>query len=219
MPASPPNHALRHLATAGNAAALFAVIVILANARTLFQPQPTRLFPQGLAIAQPDPKATRAILVIMDALRADSSEDAALMPNLNRLAARGIRGTARVKALIPSTVAGLRAIVEGTVVAPAEFVHDFHAARAPGGGILEAVRAAGTRSFVAGPSLWCDLYAPWIDECVVTESIAESDALLVEPAIAACADPRWHLVVVHLSAADTAAWSLGPKGTASPPIF
>lgn len=111
---------LVRIAAAGNAAALVLLAAVLANARLLFGPSPVR----------PDPpvrtaSSGRVLLVVIDDLREDSSRDPRMMPNLVRLARDGGRGAALVESWIPSTVAGIRTIAEGTVPAPASFLHDF----------------------------------------------------------------------------------------------
>ncbi len=144
------------------------------------------------------------LLVVVDALRDDSSLDPAVMPNLTRLARDGRRGTARVESWIPSTVAGIRSIVEGRVPPPASFLQDFGASRSHDGGIFAALQAAGRRSFAAGPRLWTDLYGPWLAGGSAEPAIGGDDGRLLRSGLDALAG-GYDLVVVHLSGPDNAA--------------
>ena len=132
---------LARIAAAGNAAALVLLVVVLANGRLLFGPSPAPAEPPVRQAA-----SGRVLLVVIDALREDASRDPRRMPRLVRLAREGGRGVARVESWIPSTVAGIRAIAEGTVPEPASFLHDFGTTRSESGGIF-----AGPRAFAAGP--------------------------------------------------------------------
>ena len=144
------------------------------------------------------------LLVVVDALRDDSSLDPAVMPNLTRLARDGRRGTARVESWIPSTVAGIRSIAEGRVPPPASFLQDFGAPRSHDGGIFAALQAAGRRSFAAGPRLWTDLYGPWLAGGSAEPAIGGDDGRLLRSGLDALAG-GYDLVVVHLSGPDDAA--------------
>lgn len=198
---------LRHIACAGNAVALLWLVVVLANAPALFFPAeaPPAPVQTQASPASENQRATRALFVIIDALRLDIATNVKLMPNLHRLASSGAQGVARVETLVPSTVAGVRALAEGVVLPPAAFVHDFRAQPAETGGLLQAIAQSGARTFVAGPELWTDLYRPWITEAATSGTIAHDDERLLEAALAACRDPHWQLVVVHLGKPDTAA--------------
>lgn len=202
------NTILRGIAVAGNAVAVLVLIIVLLNAGTLFQshgrgapapsPAPATELPTG-----------RLLFILLDGLRCDVAEDPAVMPHLQALAARGSRGEAWVEALIPSTIAGLRAEVEGIVAPPAGFVFDFASAAAPRGGFLELNRQQGGRSFVAAPWLWRDLYSGWIDQAEYAEVMHGEDQRLLGAGLAAAADPQWRVVVVHLSRPDVAAHLAG----------
>ena len=98
---------LRALSVAGNAAALVLLILVLARRDVLFGPgEPA---PPPSSIRQTSAPATRVLLVVIDGLRADRVDR---MPHLAALARTGGRGTARVESLVPSTVAGIRALAE-----------------------------------------------------------------------------------------------------------
>lgn len=190
------------IAAAGNAAALVLLVAVLANARLLFAPSPVRPDPPV-----PTASSGRVLLVVIDALREDSSRDPGVMPNLVRLARDGGRGVALVESWIPSTVAGIRTIAEGTVPAPASFLHDFGTTRSGSGGIFAAVRP----SFVAGPRLWADLYGPWLAGSETVETISGDDARVLAAGLAVLDRIRTGLVVIHLSETDDAAHLHGAR--------
>ena len=186
---------LRRTAAAGNTAAVALLAMVYAHGPALL----------GRAETSPAPalgdSQGRILLVVIDALREDRSRDPRLMPNLNGLEGRGV---ARVESWIPSTVAGIRTIVEGTVPPPASFLEDFGASRSHHGGIFAAAKSAGQRTFAAGPRLWEDLYGPWLDGAFSITTVSADDERVLQEGIAALRRD-YGLVVVHLSAADDAA--------------
>jgi len=200
---------LHALAAAGNSVALLLLILALAlgprlsGDRAGFQPPPSP--PSGPARAQ------RVLLVVIDGLRADHAFDATLMPQLAGLAHRGSTGTALVESLIPSTIAGIRTLAEGEVPPPASFLQDFGASPAPSGGIFAAARAAGLRTFAAGPRLWADLYGSWLDGSLAVRTVSGEDHRVLAAGAAALAGGRYGLVVVHLSEPDDAAHLHGAR--------
>ena len=121
---------VRSIAAAGNAAALVLLILILANRTVLFETPspalprfagegvlpPTRTSPilQGTGGGSLSRGAGEGwgggpiLLIVIDGLRLDRSLDPHLMPNLVRLGREGSRAIARVEALIPSTISGIR---------------------------------------------------------------------------------------------------------------
>jgi hypothetical protein len=189
-------------ATAGNAAALVLLVAVLANARLLFGPSPVPAVPLAREAA-----SGRFLLVVIDALREDSSRDSRLMPNLVRLAGEGGRGVALVESFIPSTVAGIRTIAEGVVPEPASFLHDFGTTPSGTGGIFAAVHP----SFAAGPRLWADLYGPWLAGSEIVETVSGDDARVLAAGLAALDRTGTGLVVVHLSETDDAAHLHGAR--------
>jgi hypothetical protein len=189
---------LRALAVAGNAAALVLLTLVLARQDVLFgRGEPT---PLPAPVQQASAPASRVLLVVIDGLRADRVER---LPHLAALAQTGGRGTARVGSLVPSTVAGIRALAEGVVPPPASFTEDFGASTAGRGGIFAAARAAGRTSFAAGPRLWADLYGPWLDGSVAIGTVRGDDARILRAAAAAL--HRHELVVAHFGTPDDAA--------------
>jgi hypothetical protein len=183
---------LRQIATAGNAAAVALLVVAISLLASI--PAPPEPLPLERTRSNP------TLLIVIDALRRDLSEDPALMPNLNRLAAEGGRGTARVESWIPSTVAGIRSIVEGAVPPPASFIQDFGASGSPDGGMFAAAKKAGLRTFAAGPRLWTDLYGPWLDGSLSVDILGGDDGRVLQAGLGALG--RHDLVVVHLSGPD-----------------
>lgn len=201
-PAGGVRRGLRALATAGNAVALVLLVLVLARREVLFgagDPAP----PPAAVRSAPAP-ASRVLLVVIDALRADR---AGRMPRLAALARAGGHGTARVEALIPSTVAGIRALAEGTAPPPASFTEDFGTSAAPQGGIFAAVAGAGLDAFAAGPRLWKDLYGPWLAGAFEVSTLRGDDARVLRAARDALR--RHHLVVVHFGETDDAAHLAG----------
>ena len=186
---------LARIAVAGNATALVLLVVVLANGRLLFGPFP---LPSGPPVRQA--ASGRVLLVVIDALREEASRDPRRMPQLVRLAREGGRGVARVESWIPSTVAGIRAIAEGTVPEPASFLHDFGTTRSGNGGIF-----AVAWGFAAGPRLWADLYGPWLAGSETVETVAGDDDQVAAAGLAALKRGGYEIVVVHLSETDDAA--------------
>ncbi|HEV2845665.1 MAG TPA: hypothetical protein VG477_12515, partial [Thermoanaerobaculia bacterium] len=166
---------LRRIAAAGNTAAVALLAMVYAHGPALLGRTQASPVP-----AMGDPKG-RVLLVVIDALREDRSRDPRLMPNLNRLEGRG---TARVESWIPSTVAGIRTIAEGTVPPPASFLQDFGASRSQNGGIFAAAKGAGLRTFAAGPRLWEDLYGPWLDGAFSVTTVSADDERVLQEGIA-----------------------------------
>ncbi|HSF43236.1 MAG TPA: alkaline phosphatase family protein [Thermoanaerobaculia bacterium] len=193
---------LVRIATAGNAAALVLLVAVLANARLLFGPSPAPAVPVAREAA-----SGRFLLVVIDALREDSSRDPRVMPNLVRLAGEGGRGVALVESFIPSTVAGIRTIAEGVVPEPASFLHDFGTTPSGNGGIFAAVHP----SFAAGPRLWADLYGPWLSGSEIVETVSGDDARVLAAGLAALDRGGTGLVAVHLSETDDAAHLHGAR--------
>lgn len=203
---------LRALAAAGNAAGLILLVLILARRDALFGDSTpsknlTPRTPQALQTTPP--AASRVLLVVIDALRVDQVDQ---MPHLAALARSGGRGTARVEALVPSTIAGIQALAEGTLPPPASFTEDFGASTAAQGGIFAAVAAAGGSSFAAGPRLWEDLYGPWLAGAVEVETVRGDDARVLQAALGALR--RHDLVVAHFGAPDDASHLAGAASPA-----
>lgn len=197
---------VRSITAAGNAAALVLLILILANRTILFEseaPFPTLPRFAGEGFFPP------VILVVFDGLRLDRSLDPRLMPNLVRLGREGGRGVARVEALIPSTVAGIRTLAEGTVPPPASFFGDFGTTRSPTGGIFAEAQKYGLATFAAGPRLWSDLYDRWLTGSVSIETVSGRDGEVLRAGLAALRSGRYPLTVVHFTGPDDAAHLAG----------
>jgi hypothetical protein len=200
---------LRQIAAAGNSAALVLLVAVLAQAPVLFEDPPPDLprsssptRPGGEAQPPAPAGARRVLLVVIDGLRDDA---VAGMPRLDRLAREGGRGTARVESLIPSTVAGIRALAEGEVSPPASFLQDFGSPPAPRGGVFAAVRSAGLPTFAAGPRLWSDLYGRWLDRSVAVATVAGDDERVLRAGLAVLREGRPGLIVLHWNEPDDAA--------------
>ena len=197
---------VRSIAAAGNAAALVLLILILANRDILFEGTGggslSRVAGEGRG-------GGPTLLILLDGLRLDRSLDPHLMPNLVRLGREGSRGIARVEALIPSTVAGIRTLAEGTVPPPASFFGDFGTTRSPTGGIFAQAQRAGLATFVAGPRLWADLYGPWLTGSMSVETVSGRDSEVLRAGLAALRSGRYPLTVVHFNGPDDAAHLAG----------
>lgn len=197
------------IAAAGNAAALVLLLLVLACHDLLFgQPSPSPPHPPS------DGTGGSVLLVVIDGLREDRSRDSRLMPNLVRLAEDRGRGIARVEALLPSTIAGIRTLAEGIVVPPGSFFGDFGTSRSPQGGIFAAASQAGIRTFAAGPRLWNDLYGPWLTGALSVESVTARDEQVLAAGLNALRSRRYGLVVVHLNGPDDAAHQEGGRSKA-----
>ncbi|MHA3770881.1 alkaline phosphatase family protein [Verrucomicrobiota bacterium sgz303538] len=201
MPSAPPAERFtgRAVAQVGNAVALFAICLVLANCHILFKPTA----PPEVSAPHTE-RVQRVVLIVIDGLRADALNSGDT-PHIRSLANRGSFTTSVVGALVPSTVAGLRALIEGVIAPPAGFVNDFRSRRAPHGGLIETVHASGGRVFTAGPRLWTDLYGDWIDGSLSVFGLARDDPTVLRAARVACADPQWKLVIVQFCRPDVMA--------------
>src|SRR5918993_296063 len=177
---------LHRIAIAGNTCALVVLVLLCANADILFGPSsedqgparaanPRATTPVRLAGGAASPPR-RAVLVVVDGLRVDTSSDPRVMPFLSELASRGGVATANVESLVPSTVAGISALAAGRVLPPGSFLHDFRSPAAPDGGVFAAVQRSGGQSFVAGPRLWTDMYGRWITASRTLETFVGPEA-------------------------------------------
>lgn len=210
MPDKPPRRArVQRVSAAFNAAALAMVLLVFALWDPLFHSWQPR--PSTLPVERP---ASRVVLVVIDGLRADVAEDPLAMPALNGLAAAGARTRCTVQSLIPSTIAGIRGLVEGVVSPPGEFVLDFASLQAAGGGVLELVHGQGRDVFVAGPELWRDRYGDWIDAGFFSSFDSGDDARVLEAGLQAVRSGEHELVVIHFGALDWAAHGSGSESEA-----
>jgi hypothetical protein len=203
------------MAVAGNAAALLLLTFIFVQGPRLFAARssiPPALVTQPLCVTPGqglEGRASRVLVIVVDALRLDRATDYRTMPTLTALARQGSSAVSVVETLIPSTVAAIQALIAGVIVPPLAFVDDFTASPAEHGGVLEAIRRCGGRTFVAGPRLWTDLYAAWISDAVTTNGFVEDDARLLAATTAALDRKGHQLVVVHFSRPDHAAHQYG----------
>ncbi|HEX8201215.1 MAG TPA: alkaline phosphatase family protein, partial [Isosphaeraceae bacterium] len=127
------------------------------------------------------------------------------------LAARGGRATARVESLVPSSVAGIIALASGEVPPLASSLADFKAMPRDEGGVFEAVARAGGRCFVAGPSLWTELYGRWIAAAEVDPSFGRADERLIGATLRALESDAHRLIVLHLGRVDAVAHQYGTR--------
>jgi hypothetical protein len=149
------------------------------------------------------------LLVVIDGLGADRAFAPGAMPTLQSLARRGRSGVARVTATVPSTVSGVRTVATGRVPPAGSFLEDFGADRDPRAGIFDVAQAAGLETFVAGPSLWRDLYGHAIDRGAFVETVGHDDARVVSLAARVLRASTRGFFVVHLGAPDDAAHRYG----------
>lgn len=155
------------------------------------------------------PPAERAVFVVLDGVRANLGEDAAVSPTLVALARDGGHGRSRVQSLLPSTIAGIEALATGVSPPPLSIFEDFGASGARTGGVFAAVRAAGMRSAVVGPHLWTDLYGRFIDDAHVQHTVGSDDDAILRDARVLLARREHALLVVHFGACDEATHRFG----------
>ncbi len=207
---------VRRLATAGNAAALAVLCVLVAAWPRLFEPGPMATAGAGdlspaLQIGPERPEGV--LLIVVDGLRLDTARDAGVMPALHALAG-GEVAEARVEAIIPSTLSGIRAMVEGVTPPAGAALLDLWSPPARAGGILEAVAGGGGGVAVAGPRLWMDLYGRWVDAAAIEPFGSRADAGVATAAEAWLRRGEHRLVIAHLGALDWAAHEHGPGSAA-----
>lgn len=209
---------LKRVAVAGNVCALVVLVLLCANADVLFGPGRAG-WGQGTIRTDPlstlrpppltGPPARGAVLIVIDGLRVDTARNAEVMPCVAELAARGGSGTARVDAMVPSTIAGIVALAGGQVLPPGSFLNDFRGRPADDGGVFAAVAGAGGRSFVAGPRLWTDVYGRWVHASRTLDTFVGDEGPLVDAAVGAVRSGEYRLVVLHLGRTDEAAHRAG----------
>lgn len=199
--------AVHQLAAIANAAALF-VLVLLSSSPSLLEGSASADRASAPATLPDVAPVGRAVLVVIDGLRADTAAKPGVMPFMAHLGDAGGMGTARVDALVPSTVAGIVTLTSGVVPPPVKFASDFAARPARDGGLFEQVARRGESSFVAGPRLWNDLYGRRI-RFAGSRSFRDDDAAALKVACAALSDRSARLVVVHFTCVDCAAHAFG----------
>lgn len=187
---------MRRILAAFTAAGLAIALLVLASGGTLLRTHAAEPPPTPLPGAEG--RAERVILIVVDGLTAEGAWDPAIMPTVAALPGRGM---ARVQHLLPSSISGIRAMAEGVVAAPASILFDFTAPAAAGGGVIQAVHAAGGETFVAGPRLWSDLYGRWLHGFVAGGPEPQEDAQLLTATLDAMATDA-ALIVLHLGAPD-----------------
>ncbi len=210
---------VHRLGLAGNVVALAAIVLVCCNGDLLLserQGSARSMMADGCGPAVDRTAANAAggwaeqlVLVVIDGLRADAAFDPQQMPFLSQLAAQHGRATARVESLIPSSIAGIATITTGDIPPPISFLSDFGAAAAQQGGVLQAVAASGGRCFVAGPTLWTDLYGEWVAAAELDATFGQGDQRLTAAALAAIHSAQYRLVVLHLGRVDAAAHHFG----------
>ena len=213
----------RAIALVGNAVALALIGSLLLSGPRLFGPPsaPAATFPVApLAPPAADvaadvaPDGPGLLLVVLDALRADTARDADAMPTLVALADGGVGTTWWVDLLVPSTIGALERLVEGRAPPAVAALRDFGAAPAARGGWLERVVDAGGETFVAGPDLWTERYGAWITDAHAEAGLpnAVSDVRIAGAARRALAGDAPRVVVAHFGELDSVAHRHGAAG-------
>ena len=201
----------RAIALAGNAVVLAIVGVLLCAQATLFDPPAWRdrsTRTEGARTSAGEGATVRPLLlIVVDALRDDTSRSAALMPALAALAERGQRETAEIDLPLPSTIGAIETIVEGVPPPPSAALGDFGAAPAAAGGWLERLVGRGGSAFVAGPDLWTERYGRWFAGSWTEAGMptSRSDERVAAAARQALTGSSPTLVIAHLAETDAVA--------------
>lgn len=200
---------IHRVATCGNAVALTALVLLLSQADVLFEDEKPLRDDLGGRATSAGVVASSVVVVVIDGLRLDAARDADLMPNLHRLSGQGQTSVAWVQSMVPSSLAGIVALSTGRVSPPGKFLFDFYAPSADHGGIFETLGRHGGKSFVAGPTLWSDLYGQWITKSELDPTYGSADAALLRGAIRSLRGDRYRLVVIHFGQTDASAHQHG----------
>lgn len=106
-----------------------------------------------------------------------------------------------------------------------ELGHDFAAGQGPHsppgkvptfhseqrGGVFEAVADRGGQCFVAGPTLWTDLYGQWISDSAPDTTFGLADESLLQAATKSLTTAVHQYTVVHFGRVDAAAHQHGTR--------
>jgi hypothetical protein len=187
----------------GNALALVATFLFCANAWLLLASPADRI-----TFSPTEAGAKGVVVVIIDGFRTDSATEE-FAPTLARFArSQGVR-TVRLETLLPSTVSGIRGLIEGTVHPPISFVNDFRASAAAHGGVIEAAHDQGMAVVTAGPHLWHDLYGRWIARSLNVFGLARDDGHVLHAALRGIGSSKKSLIIAHFSGPDVSAHQHG----------
>jgi len=179
--------------------------------------------PKSLAPADARaPALTRKVLlIVVDALRADTAFDAARMPHVAEAAGRGASGVATSTPL-SMTVPGVRAIACGTASDYLDLFENWGAPITDKPNLLATCKNAGISTGIVGDRVWANVYRPWLD-LIQTEtglsafeyyihSTEKPDRIHAERARNAIKNgtaPRF--LVVHFVGLDHAGHAWGPQ--------
>jgi hypothetical protein len=168
------------------------------------------------------PALTRKILlVVVDALRADTAFDPARMPHVAEAAGRGASGVATSTSL-SMTVPGVRAIGCGTASDYLDLFENWGAVVTDKPNLLANLKQDGISTGIIGDKVWATMYRPWLD-MIQTEtglsafdyyihSTEKPDRIHAERARRAFQDgsaPRF--LIVHFVGLDHAGHAWGPQ--------
>jgi hypothetical protein len=168
------------------------------------------------------PALTRKVLlIVVDALRADTAFDPARMPHVAEAAGRGASGVATSTSL-SMTVPGVRAIGCGTASDYLDLFENWGAVVTDKPNLLANLKQAGISTGIIGDKVWATMYRPWLD-MIQTEtglsafeyyihSTEKPDRVHAERARKAFKDgsaPRF--LVVHFVGLDHAGHAWGPQ--------
>jgi hypothetical protein len=167
------------------------------------------------------PLTRNVLLIVVDALRADTAFDPARMPHVVEAARRGASGVA-IATSLTMTVPGIRAIGTGTASDYLDLFENWGTPVTDKPNLLANLKKAGMSTGIIGDRAWQSVFRPWLD-MIQTEtglsgfdyyihSTEKPDRIHFERARKAILNgtaPRF--LVVHFVGLDHAGHSFGPQ--------
>ncbi|HEX7599284.1 MAG TPA: alkaline phosphatase family protein, partial [Polyangia bacterium] len=167
------------------------------------------------------PLTEKLLLIVVDALRADTALDGSRMPQLAAAAKRGASGVAMTTPLT-MTIPGLRALGCGTSSDYLDLFENWGAGVTNQPNLLANLKSAGFGTGLIGDDAWARLYRPWLDTSQTEVNLSGFEYYLhamdkpdevhferAQRSLAAAHPPCF--LIVHFVGLDHAGHKLGPQ--------